>query len=130
MPLTVFHLFPNLPAELRNQIWNDALPELRGPFLFFYTTESWKIYGTTRSADIPNPRRIRCEFRKQGLYSLKIKLPLARTNHESRSVATAWLADHGFKTYQDEDNTGYVFARWFDVGRDVLYVSPDMLYEL
>ncbi|KAI0388272.1 hypothetical protein F5Y17DRAFT_453448 [Xylariaceae sp. FL0594] len=125
---SAFPLFSKLPPELRNQIWQEALPrdDEVPPALFFYKKGCWAVRTLTEGDDgyIPGQpeNNIACEFRHDKLDLARIELPLVEVNREARSIAFAWARDKGYSIRNVEDRP--VILRPFDPARDVIYISP------
>ncbi|KAK3682963.1 hypothetical protein B0T22DRAFT_472338 [Podospora appendiculata] len=144
---STFPLFPFLPAELRDQIWNDALPGNALPenfnirtFLSVYRKGCWQPRQLTAAEpgfDAANDENnLTLEFRHELLGGLQFEIPLAFVNHEARHVALAWLRclnEFGFElTMRARDSSADtcaprdpVWARPFDLWWDALYIPAD-----
>lgn len=106
-----FHLFPQLPPELRIQIWRDALPSKIGPALYPYTSSSWRRDPATGDVQLK-------------LGDARFDVPLASVNLEARGVALAWAAKQNIKVRAVEGKHSCpVLARPFHPELDAIYVS-------
>ena len=115
-----FPHFPSLPSELRNQIWNNALPDKDEPALYFYEMGCWRPGRRVIDGD----DALFLEFRHETLAHVTVAVPLASVNHEARSIALGWLREQGIERRFWEATKHHVFARQFDPNHDALYVSP------
>jgi hypothetical protein len=112
--LSSFPLFPNLPSEIRQMIWEHALPGPRIVYLQHHSPPSMSPYayqaalGDDRPSSQPDaPPKI---FRS------KSTIPLASACRESRNVVE--------ETYNLAFGTdGAPAATWFDFSRDTLYLN-------
>ncbi|ESZ93674.1 hypothetical protein SBOR_5940 [Sclerotinia borealis F-4128] len=130
--LSTFPQFMSLALELRNQIWQDALPKKFEPALYFYKKGCWQPLHITELDQDPeydpenSEHNLRLEFRHD-LLDGRVNTPLVSVNHEARDIAVAWAHKHDLTI---KDNQGHpIFARPFNPERDVLYVSPSELEE-
>ena len=138
----MFPLFSDLPAELRNQIWRNALPYPTGPTLHFYKPGCWCPRQLTESDQRWDPNdelNLDLEFRYDLLNHPHIEIPLISVNHESRAIALAWVREQGIETHfrddsgdENGDNDSRqqqqrldFFVRPFDLMNDAVYVAPD-----
>jgi hypothetical protein len=123
-PVT-FALFSELPPELRNQIWNDALLKKDRPALFPYQDGCWHPIYLSESDEgyIANTDNIRLEFNSALLEPIPIEVPLCLVNREARDVALAWAHRQGARIIFLGDMRHHVFARLFDNEQDMLYVG-------
>jgi len=118
----IFHLFSNLPPELRNQIWHEALPEI-GPTLYFYKEECYELSMLTKSNDPEDdPDRMVVEFNLDLLDPAPVDVPLVHVNLEARSIAMAWAHKQGLKIQKFQTALPPVFVKAFDKRCDVLYI--------
>lgn len=125
-----FTLFPDLPPELRTQIWQDALPDVIGPGLYRYKPGCWEPrlltegeYGYLPGDD--NNNWI-LEFRHDRLGGARLNIALVSVNREARDIALDWAAKQDVEIRQVGDSQ--VLIRPFDPERDCMYVSPDDWY--
>lgn len=124
----MFPLFSSLCAELRNQIWHDALPDVIGPTLCFYKKGCWCPQRLTESdegydhdnADL----NLNFVFRHD-LLNVQYDVPLFFVNRGARGIALAWVHEQGIELDPDQDRQHPVFVRPFDPEIDVLYVADD-----
>ncbi|KAI1489986.1 hypothetical protein F5X96DRAFT_679405 [Biscogniauxia mediterranea] len=125
-PLT-FPLFSNLPPELRNHIWRDALPNRVGPALCSYRKGLWRPRRLTASDEGYDPENdelnLLFEFRYDLLDGAQVKVPLLLVNREARSVALPWVREQGIEIRPPcGDGQDPMFVRPFSLARDALYV--------
>lgn len=127
-----FHLFPNLPPELRLQIWQDALPDQAGPGLYNYRPACWE------PSTVPQRHYLALEFRHDRLGRTVLDTPLTSVSREARDVALAWAAEQDaveiLRVMRRESSSSStcgrgplppLLVRRFDPRCDVLYVSLD-----
>ncbi|KAI1455277.1 hypothetical protein F4805DRAFT_459840 [Annulohypoxylon moriforme] len=124
---SVFHpFFSNLPPELRDQIWHDALPSEFGPALFIYRKGFWRPRRLTESDEGFDPsndeHNLNFEFRYDLLDDVQFELPLAFVNREARSIALEWVREQGIKMRPRGNKKYPLFQRPFDTARDALFV--------
>jgi hypothetical protein len=108
--LTSFHLFPQLPLELRLQIWEEAIPSPRilhiketapssDPGSYDHQRRNW-----TTTAQVPPPSML-------------------LVNHESFDVASKYY-ELAFPTKKDVQYPQQGCSRtWIDFQRDVVYID-------
>jgi hypothetical protein len=128
----IFPLFPKFPAEIRNQIWRDALPGAIGPGLFFFKKECWDPRRKTEADNwqfgyYPDRDGLNWNFtwHHKRLTSTQYTLPLFFVNREARSIAVHWLHTHGISIRYLPISQKFGFTRLFDPLRDAVYVSLD-----
>ncbi|KAF4956003.1 hypothetical protein FGADI_4176 [Fusarium gaditjirri] len=117
----MFTLFPNLPTELRDEIWYHALSEPRPPGICQWKKGCWiPKYLTAEDPDWcdNDPNNIRLEFRYDKL-STSVYIPIADVNHEARRVALAWACDNQIKNRFK--NGKYEFRRRMKKDTDTVY---------
>jgi len=73
----VFSLFFSLPAELRNQIWEDVLPDATKPALVAYKPGCWRLQGAEPDLEF--------EFHHE-LLNVHIEMPMAFVNREAAAL--------------------------------------------
>ncbi|KAI1877383.1 hypothetical protein JX265_003391 [Neoarthrinium moseri] len=132
MALTLFTVFPELPLELRREIWRRALPE-RVPTLYPYWNSSWDVRYLKESDAGYQPdvvgQDLIMEFNIRDLRAAHVKLPSVYVNREAREVALAWARQHGIRI-QSYGYTGLPFFRQpFQASYDTLYVPADQWHE-
>lgn len=94
-----FVLFSSLAAELRNQIWRDALPHHIGPALYSYRKRGcWCPRQLTESEPGyiagNDDLNLAFEFRTDLLDDdNQYHVPLFSVNREARSIVLAWLQE-------------------------------------
>lgn len=124
---SMFSLFSDLPPELRDQIWRDALPEKLGPGLYFYKKGCWRPRRLTASDVGYDPVRddlnLVFEFRHDLLDATQFEMPLAYVNREARGIALAWIREQDMAIRPRDDKPLYpIYRRSFDPMRDALYI--------
>lgn len=126
--MTEFSLFAHLPPELRNIIWEKALPRPLGPQLYCYRKGCWRPRYLTSEDNGFEPDsdgiHIAYEFRHEFLNPVRIDLPLFVVNREAHSIAAAWIRMQGLCLQLRSYERG-TFARLFDPDQDTLYVPPN-----
>lgn len=119
-----FPLFSRLPAELRNQIWQDTLPDKIGQLLYFYKKGCWcprRVVEGDQGYDPDNDElNLAYEFRHELLNHVKIDVPGYFVNREAHSIASAWVRRQGLKLCSHKGKL--IFVRPFDPLLDTLYV--------
>lgn len=101
IPSPAFPAFADLPLELREQVWRDALPVKPGrPTLFPYVEGSW-----VRGSFSPDDQRYNefdsgsngtSQFTTPSASDIAVKTPLLDVNREARRVAVAWARKRGY----------------------------------
>ncbi|KAL8392550.1 hypothetical protein RB595_002660 [Gaeumannomyces hyphopodioides] len=93
-----FPAFADLPLELREQVWRDALPVKPGrPTLFPYVEGSW-----VRGSFSPDDQWYNeldpgtSQFTTPSASDIAVKTPLLDVNREARHVAIAWARKRGY----------------------------------
>jgi hypothetical protein len=147
---SIFHRFSDLPFELRSQIWIDALPDTDGPAIFLYKKGCWQPKRVPKPAEEQAAEDVEVtdvveateaveaaevvevveddlclEFRYELLSPVEIEVQLAFVNHEARGVAQSWARGQGLEMRFCKDRNCHVFGRYFDQGRDTLYIPED-----
>ncbi|KAI1636084.1 hypothetical protein F4809DRAFT_406293 [Biscogniauxia mediterranea] len=124
-----FPLFSNLPPELRNHIWRDALPNRVGPALCFYRKGLWRPRRLTATDEGYDPENdelnLLFEFRYDLLDGAQVEVPLLLVNREARSVALPWVREQGIAIRPCGDGQDPTFVRPFSLTRDALYVPVE-----
>lgn len=116
-----FSLFPNLPLELRFQIWQYALPEKKESSLVPYRKGCWKVLPPTSE----DSKKLPLVFQHHLLDNIQIEIPLVFVNHEARDVAFSWIRKHDIKMRFNNSTQSYILTRQFDPIHDALYVPLD-----
>ncbi|KND89057.1 hypothetical protein TOPH_06261 [Tolypocladium ophioglossoides CBS 100239] len=127
---STFPLFSSLPPELRNRIWQDALPDKDGPALYPYKRGCWSPRHLLESDEGYDPNdkdNVDLEFRHDLLDYVQVKVPLVFVSREARGIALAWVREQGIEMRFREEAQCHIFARPFDPVRDALYIAPDKL---
>jgi len=127
MPTSVFTLFPNLPGELRNQIWQESLPSSKiiKPTFYFFKKGCWKSGVKQHNQLQPS------NFDLDLLEDVQFRLPQLFVNHEARSIALSWIQKHDirFRTLKNDGAVNPVFVRLFNAARDALYVPSERYHD-
>ncbi|KAI0157859.1 hypothetical protein GGR52DRAFT_564394 [Hypoxylon sp. FL1284] len=126
---STFPLFPKLPPELRDKIWQHALDRGAELALYRYREGCWRPRWLSASDEGFDPVRtdynLVFEFGYDQLDEARMDVPIAFANSEAQGNAISW-AQHRYplvRTFTDRHVP--VFLRVFDPDRDALYVSPD-----
>ncbi|PYH94828.1 hypothetical protein BO71DRAFT_440708 [Aspergillus ellipticus CBS 707.79] len=125
---TTFPLFSYLPAELRYQIWQDALPSDSSPgILFPFNPGCWEsryiLYpGQENDIDLEYADII-IEFNPNRLNPVPVAVPLLLVSHEANYIARTWIRKKDLKVKFCQDRQTHIFNRLFDPKRDTLYIS-------
>ncbi|KAF4495921.1 hypothetical protein FAGAP_7935 [Fusarium agapanthi] len=123
----MFTLFPNLPPELRDQIWYHALSEPRQPGICQWKPGCWipkHLTAEDHDWSDNDPNNIRLEFRYDKL-GTPVHIPIVDVNQEARRVALAWACDNNIKNRYK--NGRYEFRRRMDKDRDTIYFPNNMI---
>ncbi|KAK0391124.1 hypothetical protein NLU13_0626 [Sarocladium strictum] len=120
----LFQHFPELPAEIRLQIWQAALPLHDKPSLFPWRLGCWELRPIPPSDpayDPATPEFPRLEFKHDRLHPLRCTAssltPLLGVSREARHVAQKWVKENGFRS---SSRGGY--TRRFNPERDVIFL--------
>lgn len=126
MESAVFSLFPSLPAELRIQIWRDALPDKVGQALYFYKKGCWRPRHLTEADANYNPHddelNLVFEFHHEFLDDVQLVIPSFFVNREARGITLTWIHSQGIKIQFYKERQCLTFARSFNPKYDTLYV--------
>ncbi|KAK7416194.1 hypothetical protein QQX98_005391 [Neonectria punicea] len=106
-----FTLFSELPAELRNRIWRQVLPEQDGPALYPFRTGFWR------------PRYLSASDEGYDAHAGDNAILEFFVSREARSIALGWLREQNIKAHFDEDGQCFSLTRPFDSMRDTLYIA-------
>ncbi|PYI30916.1 hypothetical protein BP00DRAFT_330428, partial [Aspergillus indologenus CBS 114.80] len=114
-----FPHFSELPAELRDMIWEYALPVGPiGPLLFLYKPDSWSSRRIRESeADMDD-----YDFAKMFFDPIEISVPLFFVNRQARNIARRWMDEHGVRVRYYPDTQSLVTVCLFHKAVDTLYV--------
>ncbi|KLU88252.1 hypothetical protein MAPG_07239 [Magnaporthiopsis poae ATCC 64411] len=130
-PSPVFHRFPDLPLELREHIWNDALTERLVTTLFPYQEGHW-----VRSAWVPGDEEYNDFYNDIAKLAVKhtpdipVVTPLPEVSHEARRVAVTWAKRRGYSITQGQAGnrnrpTSLTVMRPFDPAVDAIYYPTE-----
>ena len=125
---STFPYFSSLPAELRNRIWHDALPDKDGPALSFYKKGCWcprRLSKFDEGYDADDKCNLEFEFRHDLVDHIQVEVPLVFVNREARGIALAWVREWGIEICFRKDRQCHVFVRPFDPVYDALYIAFD-----
>jgi hypothetical protein len=99
--MSTFPLFPLFPAELRNMIWEESLPQDLGVCLFPYQPGLWQprqlLPGDEHFDPEDETLNLQLEYRSHTLSPIRLDLLLAFVNHEAGHVAQRWLRRNNMK---------------------------------
>jgi hypothetical protein len=114
-----FSKFSVLAGELRNQIWNYALPtaEEIAPALTFFKPGCWRWQGVQPDLEFV--------FHHEFL-EVHVEVPMAFVNREARSIAVTRIRELGLVIKSRRDQSP-VFVRRFNPEEDAIYVKPGQL---
>lgn len=126
MGAAVFSLCSSLPAELRNQIWRDALPDKIGQALYFYRKGCWcprRLIEADEDYDPENNElNLNSEFCHSLLDDIQFEVLLFFVNREARGIALAWVHKQGLTICFHKNRQPLILVRPFDPIHDTLYV--------
>lgn len=124
-----FPFFSRLPAELRNQIWRDALPDKVDQALYFYKKGCWDPRRLTEADEGYSPEddelNLKLEFFHSRLDHVQFEIPLFFVNREARGIALSWIEKQGLKIYFHKGKETFYFTRPFNPEHDTLYIPFD-----
>ena len=113
--LATFTLFPALAPELRNQIWEAALPEEKiQPSLAFFKPGCWRLHGAAE----PDLELI---FHHE-LLAVHVEWPLAYVNREARSLALPRIRERGLVA-RARSGQYPIYARPFEPRVDAMFIK-------
>jgi hypothetical protein len=118
---TNFHHFPALAAELRNQIWYEALPDSTRPALVPWKPGLWRLQGVETDLE--------CRFSHEEL-EVPIDIAMAFVDREARNIALVHIRDSQLETISRSGYRYPVFTRAFERLKDALIVQPDQLDDI
>lgn len=130
MAPSTFPQFQKLSRELRDKIWNHALPEKDSPALFPWKKGCWGLRHLPKSDPrwkSDKDRNLLYDFRHELLDHVQLDVPLFSVNREARRVAWAWMRKNNIKLRfgkdkKRKDQYSWIFTRPFDPAMDVLYI--------
>ncbi|KAH9908154.1 hypothetical protein F4778DRAFT_720503 [Xylariomycetidae sp. FL2044] len=123
-----FHLFQNLPPELRNKIWHLALPWDLKPALYAYKKGCWRerylrpdeVEFDSTNMDL----NLNFEYRHDLLDRAQIYLPMAHVNKEAHGIVVDWAEreESPISLAYEKERGRLVFLRSFMTDRDAVFV--------
>ncbi|KJZ79182.1 hypothetical protein HIM_01333 [Hirsutella minnesotensis 3608] len=121
-----FHFFSSLSAELRIQIWQNALPKKVEQALYFYKKGCWCPRRLTEADEDYDPENdelnLNFEFRHNSLGYVQFEAPLFSVNREARSITLSWFHQQGVRIHFQKDRQCPIFLRRFDPPHDTIYI--------
>jgi hypothetical protein len=130
-----FPQFKGLPAELRDEIWYEALsavPKEDGSALFPYRGGSWQTQRPPKSNPLlDNWGECTSEVNFYlDMLDVEVNVPLATLDREVNRVAQDWAREKALDMRFRQDKQCHVISRPFDRENDILYVAPGELDDL
>ncbi|KAB8263496.1 hypothetical protein BDV32DRAFT_161711 [Aspergillus pseudonomiae] len=131
MATASFTLFPNLPPELRHQIWRYALPDKIRQALYVYQADCLKLKRLKEgSRDYMNSDAGLDLLYEWCPYLLdpnpiKVEVPLLFVSSEARGITLAWMRGQGLKIHSYKAGQTPIAIRPFDPEHDTLYIPYD-----
>lgn len=125
---TSFIYFPQLPPELREQIWREALPPDVRPAIFQLDHGYWRF---ERGGPRTHGREsIICFWNHDLIQNFAIKAPLAIVNREASAVMRRWVARQEFTLpwRVSRDLNQSIYYRNFDPAHDAIFVWPRTIH--
>ncbi|KAI1452116.1 hypothetical protein F4805DRAFT_46428 [Annulohypoxylon moriforme] len=124
---STFSLFPNLPPELRNQIWRHALDRDIGLCLYGYKKGCWcprelSVNDEGYDPEHPDDNTV-LEFRYDLLGEYQMEMPVAFANKEAQGAAISWAEKQDPPIRTRVDGHQLIFLRAFNPERDTVYVA-------
>ncbi|POR36667.1 Uncharacterized protein TPAR_03129 [Tolypocladium paradoxum] len=116
---TVFTRFPQLPAELRRQIWFEALPN-DGPAVYLYNWR-WRL----KYEDPGGEQALHDGIDRERYVEVCSVPEVAFVNREARAAVGEWARARGYTMRFREETQGHCIIRPWDLQRDMLYVGRD-----
>ncbi|RAL10195.1 2EXR domain-containing protein [Aspergillus homomorphus CBS 101889] len=128
----MFTQFPDLPPELRNSIWQLALPnEIKPGVLFQFRRGCWGPLHLTDSHPAYDPttpdENIALEFFPERLGPISTRTSLLLVNREAHGICLSWIQELGLKVYFSHEEQRHILTRCFKRDHDILYISPTQL---
>ncbi|KAF2154486.1 hypothetical protein K461DRAFT_293128 [Myriangium duriaei CBS 260.36] len=126
-----FYLFSRLPAEIRDQIWHEALPDPDSQSLFFYKETCW-VAETLDPSDPdyihgPNNDNRCMRFQEAALDDCSVSVPLINAVLEARHIGIKWAKSQSLRVAPSLHVSEQLrVSSSFDFHRDVLYVLPEL----
>ncbi|KAF7892034.1 hypothetical protein EAF00_008336 [Botryotinia globosa] len=116
---STFPLFSSLAPELRTKIWQDSLPSVLPPALYFYKRGCWQPRILPNLTQVTTTE-LNLEFRHDLLDNIHVQTPLLFVNHEARKITLIWAHSHGIEICGDPICPRLSFP--FNPVRDILYL--------
>ncbi|KAK0613655.1 hypothetical protein B0T14DRAFT_283249 [Immersiella caudata] len=120
--MATFHPFPRLPLELRQMVWEAAVPPDFGRCVFRWRPGCWELVtaspGDSDSDSDDGSLPQLAVYNVMNLGPLEIPLPLAHVNREARQIAHAWIRRNKC-TLRSQDP---IAVREFDWQQDAVFV--------
>lgn len=127
-----FPKFQALPLELRNHIWQEALPENDEPALFPWKKGCWgpqRPRQSNKGSNSDEQQHADIHFCGDFLDHVRVEVSLFFVNWEARDIAVAWMRKQNINICYREKNQRYIFTRPFNPDLDALYIPSKMIYD-
>ncbi|KAL7894916.1 hypothetical protein HDV63DRAFT_396539 [Trichoderma sp. SZMC 28014] len=119
-----FRPFPRLPAELRQQIWRETLPDFEGITLHGYKKGCWDLRNPLPEEANALTRADKIlDFRHELLNDIHIDLPIVFVNREARTTALSWAREQGIKMSFNTEKACHVFVLPFNPWQDAIFIN-------
>jgi hypothetical protein len=132
-PGTTFARFSDLPGELRNQIWRDALPSEIEPALFLYKLGLWGPFHFGEGEAYHNYENDNMNWYFQWHSNLldtpHVDIPLLSVNREARSFALESIRKSSNRMglhFKESGGRSYLTRPW-SLYEDILYVPAGQI---
>ncbi|CAH0045291.1 unnamed protein product [Clonostachys solani] len=125
--MSTFSLFPQLPAEIRSQIWECALPGLE-PGVHFFRAGCWTPRYLSPSDDEYEPDAVDdnryAKFDNTRINKTWLAVSIIDVNREARQAALRWAQGYQLQLCFLQEQQELVFLRHYSLEKDTLYVTP------